>query len=134
MSIKFKLTVPKVNENWWRSSKNELNKIVEEHNKDSWSGQKDPVTGSPWAPRKQPTGSWPILKKSGKMLGSTKFKAPSQPMMFSAKTGVNYGKFHQQGTSKMPQRRWLGLGPQVTSKMAKVISKHIFKGKKTYGG
>ncbi len=132
MSIKFKLTVPKVNEQWWRSSKNELNKIVEEHNRDSWSAQKDPVTGSSWAPRKKPTGSWPLLKKSGKMLGSTKFKAPSQPMLFSAKTGVKYGKFHQEGTSKMPQRRWLGLGPQVTSKMAKVIAKHIFKGKKTY--
>ena len=134
MGIKFKLTVPKVNEQWWRSSKKELNQIVEQHNKESWSAQKDPVTGSPWAPRKQPTGSWPLLKKSGKMLGSTKFKAPSAPMLFKAKTGVDYGKFHQEGTSKMPQRRWLGLGSQATSKMAKVISKHIFKGKKTYGG
>ena len=131
--MKFKLTVPKVNENWWRSSKNELQKVVEEYNKDSWSSGQDPVTKKAWEPRKQPTGSWPILKKSGKMFGSTKFKSAGV-MLFSARTRADYGKFHQYGTSKMPKRRWLGIGGELTPRMEKIIGKHVFKGKMTYGG
>lgn len=133
MSIKFKLTMPKPNLKWYRDSKKELLKIVEEHNKQSWASQVDPVDGKAWTPRKQPTGSWPLLKKSGKMLNSTKFKATDKPMDFRARTGVSYGGFHQRGTSKMVQRRWLGVGSSITSKFAPVLKENLFKGKITYG-
>lgn len=126
--FKFTLTVPKVNENWWATSKTKLQQIVEEYNKESWSKQQDPVDNTRWDPRKPPTGSWPILRKSGRMQDSTKFTS-SGKMLFEAKTAVNYGSFHQNGTSKMPRRRWLGIGGDVTDKMAKVIAKNIFKGK-----
>lgn len=131
-SIKLKITFPKPNLNWWKSSKNELLKMVERHHDESWSQQKDPVTGNAWTPRKKPTGSWPLLKKSGKMLGSTKFKADANPMLFKATTNVNYGSFHQNGTSKMPQRRWLGLGESFDDKFAKVLRKNLFKGTITF--
>ena len=132
MTIKFKITFPKPNLNWWKSSKNEMLKMVKEHHSESWSDQKDPVSGSPWTPRKKPTGSWPLLKKSGKMLGTTKFKADSSPMLFKATTNVNYGSFHQNGTSRMPQRRWLGLGGDFSDKFAKVMKKNLFKGTITF--
>ena len=132
MSIKLKLTIPKANEKWWNSSRKELNKLVEEHHKEAWSNQQDPVDGKSWAPRKQPTGSWPILKKSGKMLNSTQFKSDNHPMLFKATTNVSYGKFHQEGTSRMPQRRWLGLGSDFTDRFSKVVAKHLFKGKVTF--
>lgn len=132
MSIKFKITIPKPNENWWKSSKNELLRMVEQHHTESWSSKEDPVTGNPWTPRKAPTGSWPLLRKSGKMLGSTKFKADNRPMIFRATTNVNYGSFHQNGTSRMPQRRWLGLGGNFDDKFAKVVAKNIFKGTVTF--
>jgi hypothetical protein len=32
----------------------------------------------------------------------------------------------------MPQRRWLGVGGELTSKMAKVIAKRVIKGKVTF--
>ena len=129
--IKFKLTVPKVNQEWWKSSKSKLTKLVEDYNKQSWSAEKDPVTGSGWAPRKPPTGGWPLLRKSGQMQDSTRFTAPGT-MLFTAKTSVNYGGFHMSGTSKMPQRRWLGIGPQLVPQMEREIAKHIFKGRVTY--
>ena len=132
MGLKMTLTMPKFNEQWWKSSKKELDQIVEKHNRSSWGAQKDPVTGSKWEKRTEPTGSWPLLNKTGKMFGTTKFKSGKDPMSFIAKTGVDYGKFHQKGTSKMPQRRWLGVGPEVADKMAKAISSHIFKGKVTF--
>ena len=129
--IKFKLTVPVVHEDWWKKSKSALNKIVEEYNRENWSSETDPVTGAGWAPRKPPTGGWPLLNRTGKMFGSTKFTAPG-PMLFTAKVGVNYGGFHMSGTSKMPQRRWLGIGASLIPRMEKEIAQHIFKGRKTY--
>ncbi len=131
MGLKMTLTVPKFNEQWWKTTKSKLDKIVEKHNRESWGAQKDPVNDKKWAPRKQPTGAWPLLKKTGKMFGSTKFKSGKDPMSFMAKT-VDYGKFHQKGTSKMPQRRWLGIGGRVTNEMAKVIGENIVKGKVTF--
>ena len=128
MSISFTLTVPKPNLKWWNSSKKELTKVVEEHHKEAWTDEKDPVNGSKWKPRQQPTGSHPLLRKSGKMLGTTKFKSDQHPMLFKATTNVAYGKYHQNGTSRMPQRRWLGLGGDFEDKFAEVMKKYIFKG------
>ena len=128
MSIKFTMTIPKPNLNWWKSSRKELTQVVKQHHVESWEKQSDPVTGRKWEPRKKPTGSHPLLRKSGKMLGSTKFKSDQHPMLFKATTNVAYGKYHQKGTSKMPQRRWLGLGGKFESKFAKVMKKHLFKG------
>ncbi len=132
MSLTFKLTIPKPNLKWYNSSKKELLEIVKEHHESSWSKEQDPVTGNRWSPRKQPTGSHPLLRKTGKMLNSTKFKADNRPMMFKATTNVSYGKFHQQGTGRMPQRRWLGLGGDFEDKFSKVVVKHLFKGKITF--
>lgn len=129
MSFKLTLTMPKVQENWWKPSKNELEEIVQKKNKESWAAEQDPVTNAKWAPRKPPTGSWPILNKTGKMQGSTRIKAAGGIMQFVARTGVNYGKYHQYGTSKMVRRRWLGIGRGMSDEMASVIAKNIFKGK-----
>ena len=126
--ISFKMTVPKPNLKWWNSSRKELLEVVKEHHEESWGNEKDPVTGTSWKPRQKPTGSHPILKKSGKMQKTTKFKADQHPMLFKATTNVLYGKYHQKGTSKMPQRRWLGLGGNFEDKFEKVMRKHLFKG------
>lgn len=128
MSIKMSITFPKPNLKWWSSSKNEVLQVVKEYNEEAWAAERDPVTGDKWAPRKQPTGSHPLLKKSGKMQKSTQFKATSKPMMFNAVVKVPYGGFHQRGTSKMPQRRWLGLGSDITPKLVPIFREHLFSG------
>lgn len=130
--LKFKMTIPKPNLRWYRDSKKELLAVVEKHNRESWAAEKDPVTDRKWAPRKQPTGSHPLLKKSGKMFGSTKFKAGDRPFDFKATVGVKYGGFHQKGTSKMAQRRWLGVGSTIDDKMVPIFRKHLFKGLVTF--
>lgn len=130
MTFKMALTTPKVNVEWWRSSKTELNKIVEDYNHEMWVQQRDPVSLQPWSPRKPPTGSWPILRRTGKMQDTATFKTTSAPMIFVARV-QDYGVFHQSGTSKMPQRRWLGIGSKIINPMEKVIGKNIFKGKTT---
>jgi phage gpG-like protein len=126
--LKFKLTVPKPNLRWYRNSKKELLNIVEQQNREAWAEEKDPVTNKKWEPRKKPTGSHPLLKKSGNMFRSTKFKAGDRPFDFKATVNVKYGGFHQKGTSKMPRRRWLGVGSNIDDKMIPVFRKHLFKG------
>ena len=127
--IKFRLECPKPNLKWYKDGKKEYLKVVEEHNKKSWAAAKDPGGGGKWAPRKPPTGQHPLLRKSGKMFGSTKFKAGDRPFDFKATVGVKYGKYHQEGTSKMPRRRWLGIDHTIDDQLMPVVKKHIFKGK-----
>lgn len=126
--IKMKLTTPKVNIDWWPKARKEATDLIEQYNKESWAAQRDPVTLKPWTPRKSSVGSWPILRKTGLMQDTAKFKASSTPFDIKVKT-TNYGPFHQYGTSKMPQRRWLGIGGSLVPSLARVISKGIFKGK-----
>ena len=127
--LNFTLTIPKPNLKWWNSSRKELLQVVKEHHQKSWSNEEDPVNGKSWQPRKPPTGSHPILRKTGKMQKTTKFKADQHVMLFKATTNVGYGKYHQKGTGRMPQRRWLGLGGKFEDKFAKVMKNHLFKGK-----
>ena len=130
--FKMKLTVPVVNVDWWAKDKSKMLKLVEDYNKQNWAAQTDPVTQAGWAPRRPPTGSWPLLNKTGRMFGSTSFRA-SGPMEFYARVGVSYGKYLQYGTSKMVARRWLGLGEPVLKQMAELIAKScIGPKKKTY--
>ena len=132
MGIKMTLTTPVVNEYWWEASRRELTNVVERYNKQSWKAQVDPVTYKKWQPRKPPTGTWPLLRKTGLMQNSAKFYTEQgKKGMFYADT-VYYGPFMQYGTSTVPARRWLGIGPKMLDPMAKVIKKHIFrKGKVT---
>ena len=97
------------------------------YNKQSWKAQVDPVTYTKWQPRKPPTGTWPLLRKTGLMQNSAKFYTEQgKKGMFYAET-VYYGPFMQYGTSTVPARRWLGIGPKMLDPMAKVIRRHIFR-------
>ncbi len=126
MTFTFTVTLPKINENWWKDSRNLLNQVVEDHNKESWSQQRDPVDQNPWKPRKPPTGTWPLLRKTGRMQDDTVFSPGRTPMTFNAVT-TNYGPYMQYGTRTVPARRWLGIGGmQVTDTMARVLGKIIF--------
>ena len=60
----------------------------------------DPA-GNPWAKRKPPTGSWPILRKTGRMYGS----ATARPLPSAAEFTVDTpAEFHRHGTSRMVAR------------------------------
>ena len=128
MKLTMKLTTPKVNLNWWNSSKDKLVETVEKYHRDAWPTQRDPVTLKPWAPRKPPTGSWPLLRKTGLMQQTASFRYGKNPMTFVATT-TDYGPFLQFGTKFMVQRRWLGIGPKMLDPMARIIGQNIFKGK-----
>jgi len=126
--IRFKLTVPTVNTNWWASSKNEIAKVLLEDNQQDWASERDPNTGSKWAPRKQPTGGWPILRRTGAMQDRTRIKPKDSIGIFVAST-VSYGPFHQYGTNRMVARPWLGVPDRSLPRAAEIVGKSIFKGR-----
>ncbi len=127
MNITFKGSVPLFNENWWNSSKNPIADILQQDNEEAWSRERDPQTGKGWAPRKQPTGGWPILRKSGKMQDKVKIR-PVGVGIFATKT-TSYGPFHMTGTSRMVARPWLGVPETSVPKMTSVVKKAILRGK-----
>lgn len=127
MSFKFSGSVQLFNPNWWGSSKNPMADILQQDNEEAWSRERDPQTGKGWAPRKQPTGGWPILRKTGTMQDKVKIR-PVAPGIFATKT-TSYGPFHMSGTSRMVARPWLGVPETSMPKLTAVVKKAIIKGR-----
>lgn len=71
-----------------------------------FENEADP-SGNPWAKRVPPTGSWPILTKTGKMRGSRTAKAFPSAAEFTVNTPAEY---HQGGTRRMVARPILPAG------------------------
>lgn len=127
MKISFKGSVPQFNANWWNPSKYALARILQEYNEEAWSRERDPTTGLGWKARKDPKGSWPILRRSGKMQDKVKIR-PVAVGIFATRT-TSYGPFHMTGTSRMPARPWLGIPSTAIPEMTSVVRSAILKGK-----
>ena len=117
--INFSVTsIPKVNMNWLQQSTKDITRVVEEENRAYWAQEKSPKTENKWIPRKQPTGNWPILNKTGNMFKKTKFSPESKGSM--SITFPFYGKFH------LEKRPWLGAPKTTEKKIAEIITSKIF--------
>lgn len=127
MNIKIRGSAQLFNENWWASSKGPIAEILQEDNEVSWMYEADPQTGKSWEPRRDSSGSWPILRKTGKMQDKVKIR-PTGVGLFATKT-TNYGPFHMTGTSRMVARPWLGVPMMSMPKINESIKKAILKGK-----
>lgn len=125
--ISFKLQVPTFNEDWWGSSKNAIARILQEDNEAAWVQERDPQTGNAWAPRKQPTGGWPILRKTGKMQDKVKIR-PVAIGVF-ATTTTSYGPYHMTGTKRMPARPWLGIPSKSMPRIETAVAEAILRGR-----
>jgi len=64
--------------------------------------------GVKWAPRKPPTGVWPILEKTGRMRRS--FKVIATAAQVKVLNDTDYLQYHQTGTSRMVARPVLPTG------------------------
>ncbi len=89
-------------------AKEEIRLTVESLIDEGFERETDP-TGHPWAPRKPPTGGWPLLQKTLKMFKSFQvFEYPRKIVVKNfalSKEGRPYPLFHQFGTRKMKARR-----------------------------
>jgi hypothetical protein len=89
-------------------------------------------SGSPWAPRKPPTGSWPILERTGAMRRGFKVMATAAQLTITNST--DYLKYHQTGTANMPARPVLPTGAmppewtrRIDSAVHNAIDRHFRK-------
>lgn len=85
---------------------------------ESWNGSK-------WPKHRRPQGH-PLLQKTGRMKASVRVDvANSKRVKWSAH--VPYADFHNAGTSRIPQRRFIGMTDRVRRRIDKAIKDEMQK-------
>ncbi len=107
--------------------------------KQNFAGGTDP-DGNVWAPLKHPrsrrrdkvarrVGSDLVLRDTGVLMASATAGPGSivevGPKSLRFGTSIFYGAFHQLGTRRMPQRRFLGLTPQLRQRINAAIARYV---------
>lgn len=112
------------NEDFFKDSIPEMEKELLKELKKLWKRERDPE-GNPWQKRKQPTGTWPILYKTGKLQKTSEVYISKNGSMSARVTP--YGVAHQWGTSKLPQRQMFGLPDKFVEKASNILWKNLIK-------
>lgn len=79
-----------------------------------------------WSPTED--GGHPLIKTGRLYSGSQAFsgwRISDEDAEFTEAAGADYGKFHQFGTSKMPQRQWASLTPEDEEKAEEEVVEWI---------
>jgi len=102
---------------------------LEESTAQLFAAEKSP-DGLPWADRKD-NKPHPILRLTGRLWGSVAASDPPYAVreqydagatkVFVFGTDAPYAKFHQDGTSKMPARPFLGWTPETRSRAIDLV-------------
>jgi phage gpG-like protein len=83
------------------------------------------VNGGRWAPRKNKKSRKFILTDTGTLRRSiTKIVNKSDAFIY---TLVSYARYHNEGTNKMPQRKFLGESETLNRRFRVIILRHIQK-------
>lgn len=77
-------------------------------------------SGSPWAPRKPPTGSWPLLVKTRAMAGSVSARPSASGLGADVTIADAKAAWHQNGTPRMVARQMFP-GPGGSRKWSEAI-------------
>jgi phage gpG-like protein len=76
-----------------------------------------------WAPRVEPTGSWPLLRKTDTLYNSIYPTISGTEITVDA--GEYYGSYLDQGTSKMVARPFLLLQGEDERRIEELIDRHM---------
>ena len=100
---------------------------VEAQTKRRIASEKTSPSGQAWAPLKSSTiakkGSANIMVDTGRLLGSITHIASARQVVVG--TNVFYGVFHQDGTSKMVSRAFVGLSGENENEVERVTMAFI---------
>lgn len=106
----------------FRWAKRELRKA----NAENFTSGGLPVGG--WVPRTREY-AWPIMRKSGKLFNSlANLNGPSNQIhshYANFGTKIEYAKFHQYGTSRMPKRQIIFVPTLFAKELGSKAAKHI---------
>ncbi|CAM2961057.1 phage virion morphogenesis protein [Helicobacter felis] len=99
----------------------EVKLAIENHTEHAFRVQKDPVSGASWSPLKpaslkvkRPNMRAKILQNTRAMRSGVHVQIEGNKVVtqIDQSNAEKYAPFHQLGTSKMPQRRFLPFGDQ----------------------
>lgn len=80
--------------------------------------------GRPWKPRKDGDGTRALLVKSGRLRKSIRVtRADATAVRIG--TNVPYAKFHNDGTTKIPQRKFLGPSAILNRRLVRYIKAKV---------
>ncbi|WP_205437209.1 phage virion morphogenesis protein, partial [Helicobacter suis] len=90
----------------------EIRELIRQEIDHSFTTQKDPVTGQNWPPLKPATIKHKRPRMRNQMLQNTRAMRRGVNLQISGNTievsnAERYAPYHQHGTSKMPQRRFM---------------------------
>jgi phage gpG-like protein len=109
---------------------NEARQMLERANTENFTTGGLPVGG--WKPRKG-TYAWPPLIKSGKLFNSLANLRGNPnvvtPLFAEFGTKVEYAKFHQYGTSKMPARKIVFDPPGFSRELSEKAARFVTRGR-----
>ncbi|HIK42160.1 phage virion morphogenesis protein [Thermoleptolyngbya sp. M55_K2018_002] len=101
---------------------------MERKTKQNFAAQRDP-DGAAWAGLRPSTlkrkRTRAILRETGALAGSIAAQPATNESVAIASEGVDYGIYHQTGTSRMAQRRFLGFGSDDAPKIRQIIEEHL---------
>jgi len=91
------------------------------HFKDNWRKQGfDDATVHPWEPRKNRDSGRAILVKSGRLRRS--FSYVHTQTRITIINDAPYGFYHNEGTKRLPQRKFMGESENLNKKNSRIIN------------
>jgi phage gpG-like protein len=108
----------------------EARRMLEKANAENFTTGGLPVGG--WKPRKD-AYAWPLMKRTGKLFNSL-VNLRGNPNVITSNeahfgTSVEYAKFHQYGTTKMPARKIVFDPPGFSRDIAEKAAAYVVRGK-----
>lgn len=97
--------------------------------------------GTPWAPRKPPTGDWPILDKTGALKAAATGTGPGHVQEVGDREamigvdgsvvvhggGVHAAPLHQSGTARMPARPFVGASDAIEEEIGERVADAVLR-------
>lgn len=103
----------------------EIGNIAVEFFNEQFKRQQSPE-GNPWQQRKTPDAGRNLLVKSGRLRKSIRIVRADQT---SVRIGSNvlYGKYHNEGTNRLPQRQFIGKSKTLMRRIQRVVAAGIIR-------
>jgi len=133
--INFRLTknsFRNFNLDWWKPTQRQWAPVLLKSHIVPWRQESDPTTGRPWVSltpkyasvklRKYP--GQPILRATGAMEDTARIFPRESGFAFRS---AFYGIYHQNGTSKMQARPWMGVSDKSLEQLVPIAWKNILK-------
>ena len=117
----------------WRPALNEAALFLERETKQNFQKQQDP-DGNPWKPLAESTLRAKLRRRAPKAIlrdtstlvsGIAARPASDNQVSVETTAGAEYGIWHQLGTRRMPQRRYIGFSQRYIDRVQEILLRYL---------